>query len=158
MLAAGLVAGALLPGDYAYTAAWLTVTGAGVGLTMVPAMDGLLALLPPERTGMGSGVLQALRQTGRRVRRGRAGQPSLLRVRPRAARDAPDPVRDSVATAVRVPGWAEAGRTAFGDAMDAVLWTCGGLMALAALLIVTFMRSATAEPAGESTHELAGTA
>ncbi|WP_061298481.1 MFS transporter [Herbidospora cretacea] len=157
VLAAGLMAGAVLPGDYTYTAIWLTVTGAGVGLTMVPAMDGLLALLPPERTGMGSGVLQALRQTGGAF--GVAGLGSLLSsVYAHALpAGAPAPVRDSVAAAVRVPGWAQAGRAAFGDAMDAVLWTCGGLMALAALLIVAFMRSAAPEPAGESNHELAGT-
>ncbi|WP_066371594.1 MFS transporter [Herbidospora mongoliensis] len=158
LLALGLMAGAVLPGDYPYTATWLVITGAGVGLTMVPAMDGLLALLPPERTGMGSGVLQALRQTGGAF--GVAGLGSILSsVYAHALpATAPAAVRDSVATAVRVPEWAGAGRAAFGDAMDAVLWTCGGLMALAALLIVTFMRSATAEPAGESTHELAGTA
>ncbi|TKK88227.1 MFS transporter [Herbidospora galbida] len=158
LLASGLMAGAVLPGDYPYTATWLALTGAGVGLTMVPAMDGLLALLPPDRTGMGNGVLQALRQTGGAF--GVAGLGSLLssvyvHALPPAA---PAPVRDSVATAVRVPGWAEAGRAAFADAMDAVLWACGGLMALAAVLIVTFMRSAPVEPAGESTHELAGTA
>ncbi|GAA0407571.1 MFS transporter [Acrocarpospora corrugata] len=158
LLTAGLALGAVLPGEYAYTATWLVVAGAGVGLTMVPAMDGVLATLPADRTGMGTGVLQTLRQTGGAF--GVAGLGSLLSAVYVAnlPGSAPEPVRESVAAAVRVPGFAGAGRDAFAAAMDAVLWSCAAAMLLSAVLVAVFMRGASPEEAGESAHELAGTA
>ncbi|WP_214103707.1 DHA2 family efflux MFS transporter permease subunit [Acrocarpospora catenulata] len=158
LLAAGLALGALLPGSYGYTAVWLTVAGAGVGLTMVPAMDGVLATLPEDRTGMGTGVLQTLRQTGGAF--GVAGLGSLLSAvyvgdLPSGA---PSAVRESVAAGVRVPEFAEAARAAFGAAMDAVLWSCGAAAVLSAALVALFLRGGTVRKAGESVHELAGTA
>ncbi|WP_155347060.1 DHA2 family efflux MFS transporter permease subunit [Acrocarpospora pleiomorpha] len=158
LLTAGLALGAILPGEYAYTAAWLTVAGAGVGLTMVPAMDGVLAMLPEHRTGMGTGVLQSLRQTGGAF--GVAGLGSLLSAvyAGNLPDSAPEGVRDSVAAAVHVPEFAAAGRDAFAAAMDAVLWTCGAAALLSAVLVAVFMRGTSAKEAGESAHELAGTA
>jgi EmrB/QacA subfamily drug resistance transporter len=49
---------------YGLTAAWLAVTGLGAGLALVPAMDAALDALPPERSGIGSGLLMTVRQVG----------------------------------------------------------------------------------------------
>ncbi|WP_328583358.1 DHA2 family efflux MFS transporter permease subunit [Streptomyces sp. NBC_00370] len=50
--------------EYWFTALWLTITGAGFGLAVVPAMDGALGALPADRAGSGSGLLLTVRQTG----------------------------------------------------------------------------------------------
>ncbi|MER5429789.1 MFS transporter [Streptomyces sp. NPDC002588] len=49
---------------YGFTALWLTVAGAGFGLSVVPAMSGALGTLPADRAGSGSGLLMTLRQVG----------------------------------------------------------------------------------------------
>ncbi|MQY03923.1 DHA2 family efflux MFS transporter permease subunit [Actinomadura macrotermitis] len=78
VLAAGLGLGALTgTGDgYGFAAGWLSVTGAGIGLTLIPAMDALLASMPDDQAGRGSGLVQTLRQTGSAL--GIAGLGSLV--------------------------------------------------------------------------------
>ncbi|MFF4402131.1 DHA2 family efflux MFS transporter permease subunit [Streptomyces sp. NPDC001480] len=49
---------------YGFTALWLSIAGLGFGFSVVPAMDGALAALPPDRAGSGSGLLMTLRQVG----------------------------------------------------------------------------------------------
>ncbi|MFD5253737.1 MFS transporter [Streptomyces bobili] len=49
---------------YGFTALWLTIAGAGFGLSIVPAMSGALGTLPTDRAGSGSGLLMTLRQVG----------------------------------------------------------------------------------------------
>ncbi|MEY9841981.1 MFS transporter [Streptacidiphilus sp. EB103A] len=65
-----LVAAALFLGSrttladgYGWTAIWLSVLGLGMGFTMVPAMGAAMAALPEDRAGVGSGLLQTLRQS-----------------------------------------------------------------------------------------------
>ena len=43
---------------------WMAIVGVGTGLTMVTAASAALAELSKERAGVGSGVLQALKNTG----------------------------------------------------------------------------------------------
>ena len=47
-----------------FAALWMTIVGVGTGLTMVTAASAALAELSKERAGVGSGVLQALKNTG----------------------------------------------------------------------------------------------
>ncbi|MGK5532346.1 MFS transporter [Streptomyces sp. URMC 129] len=49
---------------YGLTAIWLTVTGLGAGLALVPATDAALAALPPDRSATGSGLVMTLRHVG----------------------------------------------------------------------------------------------
>jgi EmrB/QacA subfamily drug resistance transporter len=156
VLGSGLALGGLTGATdgYAYVAAWLAVVGAGVGLAMVPATDGVLATLPDDRAGSGSGLLQTLRQAGGAF--GVAILGSLLSAVyvSRLPADAPRAAKDSVVAAVRAPGLADAARHAFADGMDVVLWTCAGASLLSALLVLRFMSVKRVTDPRESDHEL----
>ncbi|MEU8333394.1 MFS transporter [Micromonospora sp. NPDC048839] len=64
LTAAGLGVGATtdINSSYGYVAAWLTVAGLGAGMSLTPAMDAVLAVLPPHRSGSGTALTMALRQ------------------------------------------------------------------------------------------------
>ncbi|WP_448627730.1 DHA2 family efflux MFS transporter permease subunit [Geodermatophilus sp. URMC 64] len=67
VIAAALVwAGATLEvgTPYALMAGWLGLTGAGLGLTITPAMDAVLDEVPEEHSGSGTALTMALRQVG----------------------------------------------------------------------------------------------
>jgi EmrB/QacA subfamily drug resistance transporter len=49
---------------YGFVALWLSLTGFGFGLSLIPAMNGGLSALPRDRAGSGSGLLMTLRQVG----------------------------------------------------------------------------------------------
>jgi EmrB/QacA subfamily drug resistance transporter len=66
-----LVGGALLVGastsvtsGYGFVAAWFSLCGIGLGFTLPVTMGAALGALTAERSGVGSAVLQALRQVG----------------------------------------------------------------------------------------------
>jgi MFS family permease len=69
VLAAGLVLGAstTLASGEGFSVLWLLIAGVGTGLTMATAASAALAELSKERAGVGSAVLQALKNTGRRL-------------------------------------------------------------------------------------------
>jgi MFS family permease len=66
VMAAGFVLGAFtdLGTGYGYTSIWFVVVGFGLGCSMPQAMNAALGVLDPERSGTGSGLLQAFRQVG----------------------------------------------------------------------------------------------
>jgi EmrB/QacA subfamily drug resistance transporter len=66
VIVAGLLWGSTVAVDTGYPtiATWLALVGAGMGLTMTPAMDAALGEIPPERAGAGSALTMALRQVG----------------------------------------------------------------------------------------------
>src|SRR6266571_1855632 len=66
LLAAGLATGAAsgVHSGYGFAATWVSIIGLGIGFTLPTAMDAALSALSPERSGVGSGVIQALRQVG----------------------------------------------------------------------------------------------
>ncbi|WP_433230019.1 MFS transporter [Actinomadura formosensis] len=172
VLAAGLGwAASTGTGDgYGATAPWLVVIGIGAGLTLIPAMDAVLAALPPEEAGRGSGLVQTLRQTGGTL--GVAGLGSLLaavyrdRVStghlPAAAADA---ARGSIGGAAQVAGRLHddgllaSARTAYVHGMDAVFAACGAATLAVAVLLWLFMPgqgrgdAVPAADVGESAHE-----
>ena len=66
LLAAGLLfgAGTGISSGGAFISAWLTLVGAGMGLTLATTASSALAELPEERSGVGSAVMQAVNKTG----------------------------------------------------------------------------------------------
>ena len=63
---AGLTLGATtdVASGYALTATWLAVTGTGVGAALAPAVDAVLGVLPPERSGSGIAITMTFRYVG----------------------------------------------------------------------------------------------
>lgn len=172
VLAAGLGAGALSgSGDsYAFTGTWLAVMGLGVGLSMVPAMDTVLASLPEEQAGRGSGLAQTLRQTAGAL--GIAGLGSLLSsiYRDRIETGglpgpAGDTARDSLGQAAAVAGRLGDGallasaKDAYVGGMNAALAACSAATLAVAVLVWIFQPRRRPERAGpggdarESDHE-----
>jgi EmrB/QacA subfamily drug resistance transporter len=143
LLGLGFLVGAMTKG-YGWTATWLALVGLGLGLVMVPAMDAVLAVLPPGRTGTGSGVVQTLRQVAGAF--GVAGLGSLLSsvYAARLPSSAPDRARESIVAAVRDPALAPAAREAFLSGMDSVMLACASGALLGAVLVILFYRSAAA--------------
>jgi EmrB/QacA subfamily drug resistance transporter len=153
LTAAALFVGATtsLHSGYGFTAIWLVVMGVGLGMSMTRTMTAALNALSAERAGVGSALMQAMRQVGGAIGiallgsfansgyRDRLTLPPL----PPAVTDA---LRGSVATGVQVaahlgiPGLFDAVRAAFVGAMDTTLVVCGGVTALAAVLAVLFLR------------------
>ena len=149
LMAAGLVAGATTgPGTgYAFVAAWVSVTGLGLGCTLPPSMNAALGALTPERSGVGSGLLQAMRQVG-----GAIGVTVLGSVLNGAYRDQVDvtglsaaaagAVRDSATAGVTVAGGLGDGallssvHAAFTSGMDLALLVAGGVAVAGAVLAV----------------------
>ncbi|NUU21835.1 MAG: MFS transporter [Streptomycetaceae bacterium] len=145
LLGAGVLLGATgsASDGYGSTALWLTVTGLGLGLSLVPAMGAVLATLAPERAGVGSGLMQTLRQVAGAL--GVAVLGSVLAAAYTDRLDATGPAEDSVAGAVEVArrtgdaGLLADARDAFVHGMDLVLLTCGLLSIAAAVVIALFL-------------------
>jgi MFS transporter, DHA2 family, multidrug resistance protein len=168
LLAGGLLAGATTGADtgYGFAAAWMTVLGAGLGFALPAAMDAAIGALSPDRSGVGSALLMALRQVG-----GTIGVAVLGTVLASGYRDAlgdgvPEAARESVSAGAAVahqlgsPSLLESVQTAFIEGMDAMLWVCAGVAVVASVLALRFLprqRAASAPPAEtpESMHELA---
>jgi EmrB/QacA subfamily drug resistance transporter len=139
-----LLAGATDSGTgYGLTATWLSVLGAGFGMSLVPATDAVLGALPPDRAAIGSALMQTLRQTGGAVGVAVFGsiastvyQDELV-VPPfpaEAQRAAEESVAGAafVAEALGSPELAASANSAFTVAMGAVFLVCAGLALLAA--------------------------
>ncbi|GAA1883956.1 DHA2 family efflux MFS transporter permease subunit [Streptantibioticus ferralitis] len=159
VVAAGLLvmAGAALLGSrttvsdgYGNTALWLSLTGLGLGVAMIPAMDAALGALPKARAGSGSGLLMTLRQTGGAIgvallgsllaasfgsRLDTAGLPGA------AAEYARKTVGAAHAIAARTgdQALAASANSAYVHGMDLVLMVCAGAAIVAALLVAVFL-------------------
>ncbi|BCJ48740.1 MFS transporter [Actinoplanes sp. NBRC 14428] len=156
MIAGSLFAGtATGPGTgYGFVAAWITVTGVGLGFTMPPAMNAALGALSKERSGVGSGLIQAMRQVGSAI-----GVAVLGTVLNSAYRDGidgsglPAAARESVSAGMSVaarlgdPAAAAVVRSAFTDGMGAALLVAGVIAVAGAILSVAFLPGRPAAPA-----------
>jgi predicted MFS family arabinose efflux permease len=153
LTAGGLFLGATttLGSGYGFTAIWLVIMGAGLGLAMTRTMTAALNALDTERAGVGSALIQAMRQVGGAIGIALLGAFANSGYRDRLTLPAlppqiTDALRGSVATGVqvanrlRIPGLFDNVRSAFVGAMDTTLWVCGGVTALAAVLAVLFLR------------------
>ncbi|WP_236790694.1 DHA2 family efflux MFS transporter permease subunit [Amycolatopsis sp. GM8] len=157
LLVAGLAIGAntSVGHGYGFAAVWVSLIGLGLGFSLPPAMDIALGALSPARAGVGSGLLQALRQVG-----GTLGVTILGTVLNAAYRGGlpagtPDAARENVAVGVRVPGLADAARRAFVHGMNGTLWVCAAFAVLGAVLTVAFLpRTAEDVAEAESGHEV----
>ncbi|MDT3397642.1 DHA2 family efflux MFS transporter permease subunit [Streptomyces sp. B1866] len=142
---------------YGFVAVWLVVIGAGLGLAMTRSMSAALNPLPKERSGVGSAVVQALRQVGGAI--GVAVLGAVANSSYRGNLDlpgTPEPVVDaagrSVATGVAVAEKLKSAamlrevREAFIDAMHTLLYVCSGIGVVAALLALAFMPKGSAAP------------
>jgi EmrB/QacA subfamily drug resistance transporter len=166
LLAGGLLTGATTEIDstYGFAAAWMTVLGAGLGFALPAAMDAAIGALSPERSGVGSALLMAMRQVG-----GTIGVAVLGTVLASGYRDAlpdaaPDAARESASAGAVVahqldsPALLHSLQSAFIEGMDAMLWVCGTVAAVGVVLALRFLprqRSAPVPHAEtpESSHE-----
>ncbi|MGW1072780.1 MFS transporter [Streptomyces sp. NPDC002537] len=149
---------------YGYVALWIVVIGAGLGLAMTRSMAAALNSLAKERSGVGSAVVQALRQVG-----GAIGVAVLGSVANGSYRNnldltgVPKQIEDaagrSVSTGVAIaekihnPAMLSAVRDAFVDAMHTLLFVCSGIGVVAALLALAFMPKRAALPQKEDTSQ-----
>jgi EmrB/QacA subfamily drug resistance transporter len=125
---------------YGYVAAWITLAGLGLGLTLPPALNAALGALTAERSGIGNAVLQAMRQVGGAVGVAVLGTVLSTGYRDRLG-DAPAAVRDSAAAATTVadPALLAAVRAAFTHGMDLSLLVGGSVAAAGAVLALVFL-------------------
>ncbi|GAA3801263.1 MULTISPECIES: MFS transporter [Amycolatopsis] len=165
LMTGGLVAGtATGTGDgYGYAAVWVSLVGLGLGFALPPSMDIAMGALSPGRSGVGGGVLQAMRQVGGTL--GVAILGTVLNAGYRGGVDVaglPDDVaaavRDSAAAGVqvaaRVPALLGSVRESFVAGMSATLWVCAGFALVGAVLAALFLPRQAQDVAGaESGHE-----
>src|SRR4051812_43065835 len=162
VIAAGLGWGATLEVGTAYgvMAGWLALTGAGLGLTITPAMDAVLGDIPEEHRSSGTALTMALRQVGGALGaaglRGPASPASTGRLDVtglpgQAAAAAHDSVAGGMAVARALGSPALAGNVAgaYVHAMTVVLLTTAGLALAGALLAALRLPARGQIPAGE---------
>ncbi|PBC62589.1 MFS transporter [Streptomyces sp. Tue6028] len=152
VLAGGALLGATTDGadGYAFTALWLSLTGLGFGLAVVPATSLVMGSLAGGSTGRGTSLLETVQQLGGVL--GVAGLGSLLgygylaRLRTGGLPgQAADTARDSVSGADEVArrlhdtGLAASAHDAFVHGMNLVLTACGIISLLAAVLAAVYL-------------------
>ncbi|MET7736767.1 MFS transporter [Streptomyces sp. NPDC005402] len=168
LLAAGSLLGATTntSDGYAFTALWLSLTGLGFGLAVVPATSLVMGALPETNTGSGTSLLETVQQLGSVL--GVAGLGSLLGygylarlhtdglpgAAARAARDSVSGA-DAVAAQLHDTGLTVSAHEAFVHGMDLVLAACGTIALLAAVLATVFMpgRSTCSRTVARSTAQ-----
>lgn len=166
LIAAGLGLGATtsVTSGYGLAAVWIVLVGAGLGFAMPAAMSAALGALTKERSGVGSALIQAIRQVGGTF--GVAVLGSVINWAYRA-RVSVDGLPAGAAVAVR--GSASAGvavahqlgsdtlllavRTAFVEAMDVMLWLCAGIAIVGTALALRFLPAGPASAKMEVNEE-----
>ncbi|MER7670412.1 MFS transporter [Kitasatospora sp. NPDC096128] len=164
-LGLALLAAALLFGSrtgsadgYGRAAIWLIVLGLGMGLALITAQASALITLPPARAGVGSGLLQTLRQVGGAI--GIAAFGSLLAGAYRGALDTGGlpaeaaqragtsvVAADAVARETGRPALGAAAHAAYVHGMGVVLLVAGLVAVLSAVLVAARMSSGDGAPA-----------
>ncbi len=154
ILAAGLALGATttLASGEGFNALWLAVAGVGTGLTMTTTASAALAELSEERAGIGSAVLQALKNTGAPLGSAVLGSTLLAVYASHIDVGAlPRPVAEiarqgvfqgiAVAHAIKSPALLTSVRTGFVQGMDAALVVSAGFAVTGVLLALMFLPS-----------------
>ncbi|MEV7990166.1 MFS transporter [Micromonospora sp. NPDC085948] len=149
---AGLLTGALTDttSSYGFIATWYAIVGLGIGATLAPSMDAVLAVMPAERSGAGIAITMTMRQTG-----GALGVALLGSLLSTTYRDRIDPTglpvpaveaatqsiagTMAVAHRLELPVLADAAGLAYVDAMVYVLFACALVAALGAVATMLFM-------------------
>ncbi|HEX9527042.1 MAG TPA: MFS transporter, partial [Streptosporangiaceae bacterium] len=133
-----------------FAAAWFAVFGLGLGLAMPQAMNAALSALSAERSGAGSALISAMRQVGATI--GVAvlgtvldsvyrGHLTVTHLPAAAATAAKSSVVAGVgvAHALGSAGLLDSVRHAFVQGMDTMLWACGGIALVSAILALIFL-------------------
>jgi DHA2 family multidrug resistance protein-like MFS transporter len=133
-----------------FAAVWFAAFGLGLGLAMPQTMNAALSALSAERSGSGSALISALRQVGATI--GVAVLGTILNTVYRAhlnvtglpasaSAAARSSVVEGVDVAHRLGSAALLGsaRGAFVTGMDTMLWVCGGITLVGAVLAVIFL-------------------
>ena len=151
-MAAGLVFGAFTKtgSGTGFAAAWLAIAGLGLGLAMPQAMNAALGALSAERSGSGSALISALRQVGATigvailgtvldsVYRGHLAVTGLPAATAALAKSSVV-AGVGVAKALRSPALLSSAHSAFVQGMDTMLWACGGIALVSAILALVFL-------------------
>jgi Na+/melibiose symporter-like transporter len=144
LMTAAMVVGSLTGAGsgYGFVAAWITFTGIGLGFTLPPSMDAALGALTAERSGVGNGLLQAMRQVGGAI--GVAVLGTVLNGAYRAALPASvgGAARESASAGVAQahdPGVLDAVRDAFTHGMDVSLLVAAAIAAVGAILALLLL-------------------
>jgi len=159
LLAAGFAFGAtttLATGD-AQAAAWIALSGLGLGLVLPTTIDAAMGAVSEESSGVSSAVLQAFRMVGGAL--GAAILGALVNATYRdhlehavVSRQLARPAYDSAvagvdaASAAHSASLLEAVRGAFVGGMNLTLWVSAALIAAAAVLAVAFRPRSAAAP------------
>lgn len=169
LLVFGLAAGArtTTATGYGMVAAWIVAVGFGVGLAMPTAMDAALGALSAERSGVGSGTIQALRMVGGSF--GAAILGSLLNSAYRGRLDlaglpasAAAATRQSVVAGVDVaqrlgsPALLHSVRSAFVHGMDVMLLGGAAAAVVGVVLAMWLLPGAAIRDTARGRGELAG--
>ncbi|WP_433052936.1 MFS transporter [Dactylosporangium sp. CS-033363] len=152
--AAGLALGARteVGSGYGMVATWLAIAGLGIGLAITPAMDAVLGSLPRDEAGSGTAITMTFRQVAGAL--GVALLGSLTNAVYRG--QVPDAAKRSVSAGVANAATAVAARTAFVEAMTAVLLVCAAIAVAGAILTALLLPNARKARGGEqSANELA---
>jgi EmrB/QacA subfamily drug resistance transporter len=141
LVTAGLVAGTFTHADtgYGYIAAWLGLIGFGFGITMPTTMNVAMNALDVQKAGVGSGLIQSMRQAGGTIGVAICGSVMIAGYRSELGQYRHAPVTDGVG-----PGMAIAHRSgsadfvdtvqdAFTHGMAAMLWVAAAACLLAAI-------------------------
>ncbi|MEU5667307.1 MFS transporter [Streptomyces longwoodensis] len=163
LVSVGLFMGTATETDsgYGYVAIWLVVIGAGLGLAMTRSMAAALNSLSKERSGVGSAVVQALRQVGGAIGVAVLGAVANSAYRGNLDLDGtPQQIADAagrsvstgvaVAAKLRDAAMLEEVRDAFMTAMHTLLYVCSAISLVAALLALAFMPKRAAVPAEDA--------
>jgi MFS transporter, DHA2 family, multidrug resistance protein len=160
LLAGGLLAGATTTVDssYGFVTVWMTVLGAGLGFALPASMDAALGALSPERSGVGSALLMALRQVGGTIGVAVLGSVLASGYAGALGDGVPEDARESVSAGAAVasqlgsPSLLDSVQSAYIVGMETMLWVCAAVAALGAVLALRFLprKGAASAPVGES--------
>jgi MFS transporter, DHA2 family, multidrug resistance protein len=133
-----------------FAAAWVSIAGLGLGLALPSTMNAAIGALSTERAGSGSALISALRQVGATIgvavlgtvlsngytsRLSLGGLPAPLAA---VVRGSVAGGRE-VAARVRSEELLAQVQSAFVHGMDVMLWACGGIALVSAVLALIFL-------------------
>ncbi|SFF21538.1 Major Facilitator Superfamily protein [Actinoplanes philippinensis] len=147
LMAAALFTGAATDAaaGYGVVAAWISVAGVGLGLTMPTSMNVAISALGAERSGVGNALIQAVRQVGSAIGVAVLGTALNAGYRSALPATAGAEFRDSAATGTTAAqrlgddGLLEAVRAAFVHGMDLSLILSGGVAAAGVVLALVIL-------------------
>ena len=157
LLVVGLLLGASTSVDSSglFVAVWMVIVGAGMGLALATSTSAALVELSPDRSGVGSGVLEAIDEVGGPfgiailgsvVTAGYVSHLRLSGLSGRAASAVRQSVFDGVAVAhqLQSPPLLTSVRTAFVQGMDNALLVSAGIALLGAILALLYLPKSNA--------------